>query len=315
MKATDLPLTHFSSLEKDFKAEVTAAEMIELGIPPERIVVLMQGAAKRSLRRDVQSIEEEISGYDHGEYVVIKTPKEGFYDMLPEGLFHHPSAHRTAATAKEISKAIKRRKEEEQQARKFFIPFEAAINYQRTETAFYEARLDKRNQYDELVRLFAPHWEIFELLDERQANLFLHLIPILHNIRDDHPVAETVLEMMLGLPVKLRLRSQQPFRPAAPILSVMGDSVLGVNLTTGNEVYDDGENEILIQIGPLTAEAFQRFMPGGQKEKLLERLIDHLLPAHLDVVTTFELLGEERAVRLCDEESVLNSVLGEDTFL
>src|SRR5829696_3779433 len=184
MKAADLPLTRFSQFENDFKAEVTAAEMMELGIPPDKVVILMQGAMKRSMRKDVQSIEEESSAYDHGEYVVIKTPKEGFYDMLPEGLFHRPTAHRTAASVVEISKAIKRRKEEEQQARRFFIPFEAGINHLRTQLAFYENRLDKRAHYDELVSIFTEEWDIFQYLDTRQANLFLHLIPILHDIRD-----------------------------------------------------------------------------------------------------------------------------------
>ena len=315
MKAGDLPLTHFGNLEKDFKAEVTAAEMIELGIPPDRIVILMLGAMKRSLRRDVQSIEEESSVYDRAEYVVIKTPKEGFYDMLPEGLFHHPTAHKSAATVKEVGKAIKRRKGEEQEARRFFIPFEAAINHLRTQMAFYENRLDKRSQYDELVNVFTARWEIFEQLDAQQSNLFLHLIPILHHLRDNHPVVETIMEMMLRLPVKVRLRSQQPFRPAEPILSVMGDSVLGVNLTTGNEVYDEGVDEILVKIGPVSGEVFQQFMPRGQKEKLLEALIDHFLPVHLDVVTEFELQNEARTMRFSDEESSLNSVLGTDTFL
>lgn len=315
MKATDLPLTHFSNFQKDFKAEVTAAEMIELGVPADRIVILMLGAAKRSMRRDVQSIEEESSAYDRADYVVIKTPKEGLYDMLPEGLFHHPSAHKTSATVKEISKAIKRRKEEEDQARTFFIPFEASINHLRTQIAFYENRLDKRSRYDDLVSNFTSHWEIFEHLDSRQANLFLHLIPVLHDLRDNHPVVQLLLEMMLELPVTLRLRSQQPLHPAEPILSVMGDSVLGVNLTTGNEVYDEGTDEILITIGPVTGEVFQQFMPGGKKERLLAMLIDHLLPVHLDVVTAFELFERDKTTRLADEESSYNSIMGEDTWL
>lgn len=315
MPASNLPLTHFSSLEKDFKAEVTAAEMLELGVPPDRVVILMLGAMKRSLRRDVQSIEEELSAYDHSEYVVIKTPKEGLYDMLPEGLFHHPSSHKSNSTVKEIGKAIKRRKEEEQQARRFFIPFEAAINHLRTQLAFYEARLDKRGQHDELVSIFTGEWEIFQYLDTRQANLFLYLIPILHDIRDNHPVVEVVMEMMLQLPVTVRLRGQMPLYPAEPILSIMGDSALGVNLTTGNEVFDEGVDEILITIGPVTSEAFQQFMPGGKNEKLLEMLIDHLLPVHLDVVTEFELGERDRTVRLADEEGILNSALGTDTYL
>lgn len=315
MKDGDLPLMHFGSLEKDFKAEVTAAEMMELGILPDHIIILMLGAMKRSLRKDVESIEEEQSDYDLHDYVVIKTPKEGFYDMLPEGLFHQPSAHKSASTIKEISKAIKKRKEEEQQARRFFIPFEAAINHLRMQMAFYENCLDKRNHHDELISIFADYWEIFQYLDARQANLFLHLIPILHDIRDNHPVVETVLEMMLGIPVKLHLRRQQPYCPSEPILSVMGESSLGVDLTTGNEVFDEGVDEILICIGPVTGGEFQQFSEGQTKQKILERLIDSLLPVHLDVVTEFELYTKDRATKLAIAEDYINSVLGSDTYL
>lgn len=315
MSAASLSPTLLGNLEKDFKAEVTAAEMMELGIPPDRIVVLMLGGMKRSLRKDVQSIEEDLFSYDHSEYVVIKTPKEGFYDMLPEGLFHHPSAHKTAQTAKEIIKIIKQRKEEELQARRFFIPFEVTINHLRMQLASYENQLDKRTRYDALISLFTEHWEIFQYLDERQANLFLHLIPILHDIRDNHPVCQTVLEMMLQLPVNVQLQTQMPQLRAEPILSTMGNSLLGVDLTTGNELYDEGVDEILVKIGPVTAEVLQQFVPGGIRQKLLEALLDHLIPVHLDVVTEFELRRESRTMKFAEGEDYLNSVLGADTFL
>jgi type VI secretion system protein ImpH len=315
MKPGDLPLTLFSNLEKDFKAEVTAAEMIELGISPDRVMILLMGAMKRSHRKDVESIEEELSVYDHEEYVVIKTPKEGFYDMLPEGLFHQPSAHKSAKTVKEICRAIKQRKEEEQDARKFFIPFEATINNLRMQAAFFENRLDKRNHYDDLVNIFTDQWEIFQYLDSRQSNLFLHLIPIIHDIRDNHSVIEMVLEMMLGLQVHVELRNQMPLYPAEPILSMLGDSSLGVNFTTGNEVYDEGIDEILVKIGPLTSEMFQQFRRGETKQKILESLLDCLLPIHLDVVIEFDLYGKDKTTKLADGDGYLNSVLGTDTYL
>ena len=96
MVLKDLPLTFFGNLEKDFRAEVTAAEWVEGGMPEDRVLILLLGALKRSFRKDVDAIEETVSAYDHKEYLLIKTHREGLYDMLPEGLFHHPSAHRTA---------------------------------------------------------------------------------------------------------------------------------------------------------------------------------------------------------------------------
>lgn len=311
----ELSHTLLGILEKDFKAEIVAAEMVENGIEPDRILILLLGALKRPYSKDITSIDEELSEYDHNEYTLIKSPREGIYDMLPEGLFHHPTAHKTARTEKEIIKTIKQRRLEEQHARKFFLPFEATINNLRMQMAMYENRLDKRSYYDELVKIFSEHWEIFRYLDARQANIFLHLIPIMHDIRDEHPVIETVLEMMFLLPVKVILRSQMPQHPEQPLYSKMGESELGVDLTTGNEIYVEGEDELLVNIGPLSNEMFKEFMPGGNNHKILQLMCDYLLPVHLDLIIEFELEEKAKTTRLLDEASDYNTVLGSDTFL
>src|SRR5687768_7995784 len=121
----------FTNLDNDFRAEVIAAEMVEAGLDAERILILMLGPLKRPFSKDVQSVTEELSEYDHKEYSLVKTPKEGVYDMLPEGLFHHPATHNSGKSEKEIIKMMKQRAVEEQQARKFFLPFEATINFLR----------------------------------------------------------------------------------------------------------------------------------------------------------------------------------------
>lgn len=303
-----------SCLDDDFKAEVVAAEMAGLGIDPERILVMMLGALKRTHSKDVSSINEEMSEYNHKEYVVVKTPREGIYDMLPQGLFHRPAVLKRGQTETDLIKAIKQRKKQEADARKFFLPFEAAINYLRMQMVLYENRLDKRSHYDDLVNIFADHWEIFKYLDARQANIFLHLIPIVHDVRDDHPVVETIFEMLFLMPVKIELRRQQPFHPAEPYLSKMGDSVLGVNLTTGNKLYDEGADEILVSIGPMTKDVRHEFMEGGKNYKILQLLKDYFLPVHMDVVTEYVMNEGDKVMRLRDE-SVFNSVLGEDTYI
>jgi type VI secretion system protein ImpH len=304
-----------SCLDDDFKAEVVAAEMAEHGIDHDRILVMMLGALKRTHSKDVSSIDEEISNYNHKEYIVVKTPREGIYDMLPQGLFHRPAMLKPGQTETDLIKSIKQRKKEEADARKFFLPFEAAINYLRMQMVLYENRLDKRSHYNDLVNIFADHWEIFKYFHARQANIFLHLIPIIHDVRDDYPVIQTIFEMLLLLPVKIELRRQQPFHPAEPYLSKMGDSLLGVNLTTGNELFDEGADEILISIGPMPKDVRHEFMPGARNYNMLQLLKDYFLPVHLDVVTEYVMDEGDRVMRLMDEESAFNAVLGEDTYL
>jgi type VI secretion system protein ImpH len=315
MKSNELKNSLHNNYDTDFKAEVIAAEMVENGIPSERIVILMSGAQKRPYRKDVDTIAEELSDYDHKEYFTVKTPKEGIYDMLPEGLFHFPGSHNSAKTDKEIIDSIKRRREEERNARRFFLPFEAAIRHLSIQMALYENEVDKRSQYDELIKIFFPHWRIFQYLDNRQADLFIHLLPIIHNIRDDHKIIEEILELIFLLPVNVSIRSRNVFDANDAIISKLGNTRLGVDFTTGNDTYDDGEDEILISIGPIDGKQFQHFIPGATGTKILELLCDYLLPVNIDIITQFELKKEDKRTKLYDGENEMNCTLGVNTYL
>lgn len=311
---TDSAHTILCNFHEDFKAETIAAELVEQGEGLEQILVQMLGSLKRTFSNDVKIVETEILE-DHTEYTIVKAAREGIYDMLPETLFHHPTAHKTARSEKEIIKAIKRRREEELNARKFFLPIEATINYLRIEMALYENRLDKRTHYDDLVQLFADHWGIFEYLNAEQANIFLHLIPIIHDIRDDHPKIQEVMEMIFKEKVEVSLRNQRPLLPQDTMPSRLAESVLGVDLTTGNIKFDEGVDEIVITIGPMESCVYRDFMPARKNAVILGLLCDYLLPVHTDIITKFELIERDRQARLADSFSDSNSILGEDMVL
>lgn len=299
----------------DYKAEVIAAEMVENGISADRIAILMSGPLRRSFTKDVDSIVEEISGYDRKESIVVQTPREGIYDMLPEGLFHLPTSHKSAKSEKEIIDSIKQRKAEERNARLFFLPFETAIRHLSIQMALYENTLDKRSDYDELIKVFSSHWQIFNYLDSRQANIFIHILPMIHEIRDDHGVIETIFELIFMLPAHVVVRQPLSAKSNKSIMSDLGNSRLGVNFTTGNDIYEDGEDEILVKIGPMDNGQFQQFMPGKTGAGILELLCDYLLPAHVDVVTEFELQPDNKTTRLYGGNNEMNCTLGISTYL
>lgn len=302
------------NFHQDFKAETIAAEIAEQGTDPEQILIQMLGSLKRTFSNDVKTVETEIFE-DRKEYTVVKTAREGIYDMLPQGLFHHPTAHKSARSEKEIIAAMKRRRAEEMNARKFFLPIEATINHLRIEMALHENRLDKRSHYADLVQLFASQWDIFQYLDGRQANIFLHLVPIIHDIRDNHTRIEEVMEMMFEVKVAITLRNQKPLQPADLMFSRLAETALGVNLTTGNVQFDEGVDEILLVIGPMDTALYRDFMPGGNSNKILDLLCDYLLPVHADVVTRFEMMEKNRQARLADFANDDNCILGQDMVL
>ncbi|MEO6231105.1 MAG: type VI secretion system baseplate subunit TssG [Ferruginibacter sp.] len=304
-----------AGLETDFKAEVVAAEMVDNGINPEQIMIILLGPQKRTYSKDVEAVIEETSDYNHKEYTLVKTHKEGIYDMLPEGLFHTPAAPKSITTEREVINFIKQQRIEERNARRFFLPYEAAINHLRIQMAVYEGRLDKSVHYSELLSIFASHWEIFKFLNTNQSNIFLQLLPLIHDIRDDYTIASAIFKMIFLLPVKITEQPQQVFKSEKPVYSTLADAMLGVNFTTGNEVYYSGEDEIKITLGPLTNEQLKEFSPGTRNSKILELLCDYLLPVHVETFIEFELQKGNKTTRLATKENDYNATLGLSTYL
>ena len=315
MKRPNLSNILADTFDTDFKAEVIAAELIDNDVPAEQIMIVLLGSMKRPFRKDVDAVTDEISDYNNKEYTHITTHKEGLYDMLPEGLFHAPTTPKSAITQKEITDNIKKRRIEERNARRFFLPYEAAINHLRIQMALYESRLDKGAHHDELVNIFRNYWEIFKYLDTKQSDIFLQVLPLIHDIRDDYKAAAEIFERIFSIPVKIMARHQRPVKAEMPFYSCLNDTVLGINLTTGNALYNGGEDEIIVMVGPIDNGQLRQFMPGEWNYKILQLLCDYLLPAHLDIITEFELVTEDRNTRLADKEHSFNSSLGLSTYL
>ena len=315
MKAPYLSNILADTFDADFKAEVIAAEMIDNNVPAEQIMILMLGSRKRAFRKDVDTVTEEISDYNNKEYTLITTHKEGIYDMLPQGLFHSPTLPKKANSQKEIIDNIKKHRTEEKNARRLFLPFEAAINHLRIQMALFESRLDKGARHDDLVNLFKSHWGIFKHLDTAQSDIFLQVLPLIHDIRDDYEAAAIVFELLLSVPVKITGRVQGMVKSANPVFSSLNDTQLGINFTTGNAVYDGGEDEIVVTVGPISNKDLKQFMPGAKRGKILEMLCDYLLPVHVDITTDFELFDTEKGMRLADKENDFNSTVGLSTYL
>jgi type VI secretion system protein ImpH len=315
MKVPSLSNILADTFDADFKAEVIAAEMIDNNVPAEQIMILMLGSRKRSFRKDVDSVTAEISDYNDKEYTLITTHREGIYDMLPQGLFHSPTLPKTATTQKEIIDNIKKHRIEENNARRLFLPFEAAINHLRIQMALFESRLDKGAHHNDLVNLFKNHWDIFKCLDTTQSDIFLQVLPLIHDIRDDYEAAATIIELLLAVPVTITGRQQGQVKSDNPMFSCLNDTQLGINFTTGNAVYDGGEDEIIVTIGPINNELLKQFIPGTKNSKILEILCDYLLPVHIDMAINFELFDTEKGMRLADEESDFNATVGLSTYL
>lgn len=199
----ETPSFDINNFHTDYKAAVLAAELVEAGFDINRLFIWPSGSARRNFSKDVLSVEWYAPDGGYKDYLCIKSSREGLYDMLPEGLFHASVPYSSTRTTEELIDQIKLHKEQEKQARKFFLPLEAEINMFRVLIELHENKIDKKNIYNDLVEIFRPGWEIFELLDQQQANIFLHLIPLLHQAKGDLARLEQVAGLMLGWPVRV----------------------------------------------------------------------------------------------------------------
>ncbi|MBV8252569.1 MAG: type VI secretion system baseplate subunit TssG [Chitinophaga sp.] len=294
----DSPSFNVNNFHTDYKAAVLAAELVEAGFDFNRLFIWPSGSNRRNFAKDVLSVEWYAPDGGYKDYLCIKSSREGMYDMLPEGIFHTAVPYSSTRSTEELIDQIKLHKEQEKHARKFFLPLEAEINQFRVLIELYENKIDKKNIYNDLVEIFRPGWEIFELLDQQQANIFLHLIPTLHDAKGNLEKLEQVLGLMLQMPVSVKVTNGQ-VRTAA-VDSILGESRLGIDLVAGN-AFLEGDNEVLIQVGPISPTAVIHLMPGERLEQIVRWLVSYFVPADMEVRLETEI--SEKRMQL--EESVL----------
>jgi type VI secretion system protein ImpH len=80
-------------------------------------------------------------------------------------------------------------------------------------------------------------------------------------------------------------------------------------------VYDGGEDEVVVAVGPINNEQLKQFMPGTKNSKIMKMLCDYLLPVHVDIVTDFELSDTEKSMRLAGKGNDYNATLGLSTYV
>jgi hypothetical protein len=330
-------------LETDFKVEVLVSSLIQRGFTADQVLVSPQSVSKRSYRKEVSEFHTEVSDYDNKERLFLHTHRDGWYDALPENLFHQPTRGKTEKNKYETIEEIKRHREEEKTARRFFLPFEheyqqvrnllyameneyqvAGNKYQLTNNKYQGSELSDQlsdisdrgairdskesgqASYSKVIGLFSGYWPILKKLDPYPAYVFFRIIPLLYRIRNDFALCAQSLGMILGVPIQIYQESfTNKKRAFADGFPIQPR--LGEGFLGWNTVLGeysiDGESDIKIDIGPLSSQEVPDFLTGGKQAEVLEELLDFFLGANYH--TSIELLVEEVEKELVEGESVL----------
>lgn len=275
-----------NTLDTDFRFEVVADALVERGYMPEQIRIIREGIERRGISKDVEDVYQRYSPEDLMDYLYIKVNREGLYDVLPKGLFHKSTYKRSykdidTDTEKALDE-IKIHREQEFFARKFFQVFEEAADRMLTDAYRYEARFDRKISNEEFVDLFVNYWPVLKKLEHNQAVFFMHIIPMLHDIRIDFKAVEEALSYIIEAPVRIEEVKLAAKKAAHQHESRLGECRLGVDFVLGN-TFDDGLYDLKLIIGPISANRMRDFLETAPGYRILEELcslffsVDHIV--------------------------------------
>jgi type VI secretion system protein ImpH len=257
-------------------------EKAALVISPERTSVY-------NFERDIREVRERVNDHNH-TYWQFNIPRDGFYDTLPERLFHKAKKR----TKGEDEWADIRRLEEsqEKESRHFFLPFDNAFNHQRAAIARFESRTlagDDDQLVAELLKLVAPDVEQYALSPTQKESLFI-LITQAHHIVGNWSQTAHYMSHFLAVPVHIQYGRQIRPDPTPDSLSRadewqpnrLGDGRLGLDWVLPQPAIIDDGGLIRLTLGPLTNHQLTDFLPDGIGQQQLRLLAGYLFPADAD---------------------------------
>lgn len=307
----DLVEAH-SSMQGDFLAEIMAAEMIKGGFSPERLYFRALGTFRRPVGRDVESLELFTPHENASPFVHIEVNREGLYDMLPESIFHFREKKDPRNEKTAILESIKKVREEEADARKFFGPFE---------NEFYHLRLLVELKKRMLLQAGADHDNrvFFEsvygnsaLLDDQQVLALLYILPLVHRVRGDLKNMALCIKTLIRQQVYIHLKKYNNENHYSGNIPGLGTALLGVDSVTGPE-FVSGDSFYEIHISELPGAEVKHFLEDGFYYAILSYLCKYLFPAGAEYNFVLHIRKEDRYPVLSGDEK--ESYLGFNTYL
>ncbi|KQT23318.1 hypothetical protein ASG22_13160 [Chryseobacterium sp. Leaf405] len=304
---------NYNKLQTDFKAEAVAVNLLKYHRAVSNIFIDRIGINDRAYLKDIKSISSNYLGFDE-EVFTIETYREGIYDYLPEGLFHPPSLGATRKNVESVVREIRKQKKVEEDARKFFRPFELEIFFTEISALLKEFDFDISSDTDSLLHTVRELWPLIDMLDKKNAYIFIYILPFFHQIRGDKKWFERCMTALLQVPVEVSFAPNIIEKMKSNNDSMLlGNSRLGVTYIPSGK-HMDGQRNWVVNVGPIPYPEMRKYIDGSPFRKVLQTLYDYFLPVSVDVEENFITEKKEYSFALEDDERNTNR-LGYSTFL
>lgn len=261
----------------DYLAEVIVSHLLAgKKSDVSEISIRLLGTFRRFFSKDVEKIRSHSNTLKEEEWEVF-LHREGFYDFLPEGFFH-TNTRKYFKDHHETIAEFRKHKEEEKNARQFFMPLEQEfykhyINKEIFEQEFYFT--------PETIREFIDFYNLKDLdLNIYQKATLFFVMPYVSIIAGNLSLTETCFEIILQEKVQFKTQFSAIVKTYIEIDPDLNSVILGKNSTLGHDVID-GNPQLLIEIGPLNkSDSLLSFLFGPDR-KLIDWLLALLIQADL----------------------------------
>lgn len=296
---------NYNKLQTDFRAEAVAINLIKYERKVNYVFLQRLGNNDRSYLKDIKSISNHYLGLDEEAYV-IESFREGIYDYLPEGIFHPPSLGGTRKNIDSVVNEMRRQKQIEKDARKFFQPFELEIFYTEMNAMLMEDKFDVASHPDNLLHVLDDLWPFLGKLDAETAQIFIYILPFFHQIKGSKKWFEKCLTAFLKVPVEVTfvpnvIDGIQDMKS----LMMLGNTKLGIDFVLGGS-HMDGERNWQVNIGPIPYDQVQKYTNQHPFRGLLQAIYENFLPVTVKIEENFITEKEALSFVLDDENQNAN---------
>ena len=266
-----------NQLTYDVRAEVVAADLIEQGIDPDRLVYRAVSLFKRRFSKDVSSFR--LSETPAGDQELhLEVNRDSLYDTIPQGLFHQPKSKAAIKKKSDMVANVKTVRAEEDSARLFFQPMENELFHMRTAIERAERKVFFDLEHSETNELLINFWNLGNYRRYTTLPLLVKLMPSMYRLSGHLEYIHICYELLLRVPVSVVIRNEynsletslngwQLGRDSLSFETICSDTVLS-ELPT----YE-------ITLGPMSSQLISDYLPGGHMLPYLNLLNSYFLAA------------------------------------
>ncbi len=276
----------------DIKVEALVSALIsEHPQFANRFLISNKGQFARTYRREILNYEIIDFKSDNLPYLRFNVAKDSIYDTLPEGIFHYPKSNKIGKEVMEMTKDYRKQKKEEDNARKFFMPFEnefwiSAINRDVVENELLHS-LSTVKPFD----FFYEFWKLDKDIPTIFVAKLIKLLPYVYQIVGDLNLTAQCLSYILEEEVEYREVGYKELSESEQN-SLLGETNLGLNMILGSS-YMDYSLYVEFKIGAIKNGNSRAYFYNGQIKKFIDLFYEYFLPLEVESKTTITLLKEE----------------------